>query len=119
VELFQDLTNATMEMVAPGVQRFVFTLEKVMCAYFELAPGARISEHSHPHEQMGILIKGTTKWRMQGEERVLTAPALYRVPSGEPHEVVVVGDEPAVVMDVFSPIREDFLKGGPPPYMRS
>jgi quercetin dioxygenase-like cupin family protein len=90
-----------------------------MCAYFELAPGARIAEHAHPHEQAGMLVQGKTKWKMRGEERILTAPALYRVPSGEPHEVEVVGDEPAVVLDAFSPIREDFLKGVPPAYMKS
>ncbi len=67
----------------------------------------------------GMLVKGKTKWKMRGEERILIAPALYRVPSGEPNEVEVVGDEPAVVLDAFSPIREDFLTGVPPSYMKS
>jgi quercetin dioxygenase-like cupin family protein len=118
VELYQALQDAPLETIAPGVRRFIFALDKVMLAYFELAPGARVAEHAHPHEQMGILLKGRSRWRMRGEERLLEAPALYRVPSGEPHEVEVVGDEPVHVMDVFSPIREDFLGGAPPAYMK-
>jgi quercetin dioxygenase-like cupin family protein len=118
MELFQDLRSADFENIAPGVRRFVFTLERVMLAYFQLEPGARIAMHSHPHEQVGILIEGRTLWRMGGQERLLEAPALYRVPSGEPHEVEVVGDHRVLVMDAFSPIREDFLSSETPPYMK-
>ncbi|MGQ9860330.1 MAG: cupin domain-containing protein [Thermodesulfobacteriota bacterium] len=118
MEFFQELKSAPFETLAPGVKRFVFTLEKVMLAYFELEPGARIARHSHPHEQVGILIQGRTLWRMAGQERILEAPALYRVPSGEPHEVEVVGEERVLVMDAFSPVREDFLVSQPPAYMR-
>lgn len=118
MEFFQDLKSAAFEAIAPGVKRFVFTLEKVMLAYFELEPGTRIARHAHPHEQVGILIRGRTLWRMGGQEKILEAPALYRVPSGEPHEVEVVGDEKVLVMDAFSPIREDFLMRETPAYMR-
>jgi quercetin dioxygenase-like cupin family protein len=117
MELFQDLRSAVFENIAPGVKRFVFTLEKVMLAYFELEPGTRIALHSHPHEQVGILLKGRTLWRIGGRETLLEAPALYRIPSGEPHEVEVVGQEKVLVMDAFSPIREDFLKSETPSYM--
>lgn len=118
MELFQDLRSVVWENIAPGVKRFVFSLEKVMLVYFELEPGAKIASHSHPHEQMGILLQGRTLWRMGGQETILEAPALYRVPSGELHEVEVVGQEKVLVMDAFSPIREDFLKSKTPPYIR-
>ncbi len=118
MELFQEIDKAPLETFAPGFRRFVFTLDRVMCVYFEVDSAVKVAEHSHPHEQMGMLIKGKTRWRIQGRERILEAPALYRIPSQEPHEVQVLGDEPALILDIFSPIREDFLKGGPPPYMQ-
>jgi quercetin dioxygenase-like cupin family protein len=119
MEFFQSLTDAPLETIAPGIRRYIFTLEKVMLAYFELDAGTCVSRHAHPHEQMGILLQGQAVWRMGGVERLLEAPALYRVPSGEPHEVEVTGEGAAHVLDVFSPIREDFLQGGPPPYMKA
>lgn len=118
MELFQEIDKAPLEDLAPGIRRFVFTLDQVMCVYFEIEPGVKVSEHAHPHEQMGMLIKGKTRWRIQGRERILEAPALYRIPPQEPHQAEVLGDEPALILDIFSPIREDFLKEGPPPYMQ-
>ncbi|MEJ5378506.1 MAG: cupin domain-containing protein [bacterium] len=118
MELFQDLHTVVWENIAPGIKRFVFALEKVMLAYFQLEPGVKIAMHSHPHEQVGILLQGRTLWRMAGKETLLEAPALYRVPSGEPHEVEVVGNQTVLVMDAFSPIREDFLRTETPSYMR-
>lgn len=118
MQFFQDLRSVVWENIAPGVRRFVFSLDKVMLAYFELEPGTKIAAHSHPHEQMGILLQGRTLWRLAGTETLLEAPALYRVPSGESHEVEVVGQEKVLVVDAFSPIREDFLKSETPSYMR-
>lgn len=118
MEFFQNLNIAPLQVIAPEVKRFVFSLNNLMLTYFELAPGTRISRHSHPHEQMGILIKGKLVWRMAERETLLEAPALYRVPSGEPHEVEVVGEEPVIVMDAFSPVREDFLEKEAPSYMK-
>ena len=118
MEIFQPLSNAPMETVAPGISRFVFTLERLMGVYIEAEPGARMAEHSHPHEQMGMIIRGKSMWRIGGRESILEAPALYRLPSNEPHAVEVLGDETAIFLDFFSPIREDFLQGVPPAYMK-
>jgi quercetin dioxygenase-like cupin family protein len=117
MDLFCELKDSHLETIAPGIKRLVFTLDKVMLAYFELSPGARISKHSHPHEQAGVLISGRLLWTVGGEKRVLEAPALYRIPSGHDHEVEVMGNEKAIVVDAFSPIREDFLTQKTPSYM--
>lgn len=119
MELFQEIAHLPMETVVPGIRRFVSTLERVMSVYFEIQPGVRVAEHAHPHEQIGILIQGKTRWRIQGREIIIQGPALYRIPSQVPHEMEVLGEEPALALDVFSPIREDFLKAGAPSYMQS
>lgn len=117
MELVQEIENIILEQIAPGIRRFIFSLNQVMSIYFEIDPGVVVGQHSHPHEQMGMLIKGMMKWRIQGKETILKAPALYRIPSQEPHEAEILGDEPAFVLDIFSPIREDFLKKDPPGYL--
>jgi quercetin dioxygenase-like cupin family protein len=118
MELFQDVQEAPMETIAPGIRRFVFTLKQLMGVYFEIDPGVKVAEHAHPHEQMGMLIQGKTRWHIQGRERIVEAPAIYRIPSQEPHAMEVIGDKPALILDSFTPIREDFLQEGPPDYMR-
>ena len=116
MEYFQELPQAPLEQIAPGIRRLVFTLKQVMSAYFQIDPGVVIGQHSHPHEQMGMLIQGKMKWRIGDKETILQAPALYRIPSNEPHQVEILGNEVAIVLDIFSPIREDFLKKEPPAY---
>ena len=117
MENFQELDKADLQTIAPGIRRFIFTLNQVQSIYFEIDPGVLIGQHSHVNEQMGMLIKGKMRWRIRGQERILQAPALYRIPSQEPHEVEILGEEPALILDIFSPIREDFLKTEPPSYM--
>jgi quercetin dioxygenase-like cupin family protein len=55
-----------------------------MSIYFAIDPGVVVGKHSHPNEQMGLLIKGMMKWRIQGKETILKASALYWIPSQEP-----------------------------------
>ena len=117
MENFQELDKANLQTIAPGIRRFIFTLNQVQSIYFEIDPGVVIGQHSHANEQLGMLMKGKMRWRIRGREKVLQAPALYRIPSQEPHEVEILGEKPALILDIFSPIREDLLQAEPPPYM--
>jgi len=118
MEMFQEIKKAKLETIAPGIRRFIFTLNNIMSIYFEIDPGVVVGQHAHPHEQLGMLLRGKMRWQIQGKERILQAPALYRIPSQEPHGAEIIGEEPALILDVFSPIREDFLKPEAPQYMR-
>ena len=118
MDFFYDVNELPLKPFAPGIRWFVFALEKMMGAYFEIQPGVIVDEHSHPHEQMGMLLRGTLKWRVAGKETMTKAPALYRIPSQERHRAEILGDEPALIFEIYHPIREDFLKGGPAKYMK-
>jgi len=118
MEFFKEINKEAMETIAPGIRRLVYMLNRVMTIYFEIDPGVVVGEHAHPHEQIGMLIRGKMRWQIQGQERILEAPALYRLPSNEPHGAEILGEEPALILDIFSPIREEFLKDHPPEYMR-
>ena len=81
--------------------------QHLMLSYLEMDAGAEVPLHSHPHEQGGILLKGKVQLTIGEETRVVEAGSLFIIPPNVPHRAVAV-DGPAVVLDVFSPVREDY-----------
>ena len=81
--------------------------ENLMLSYLEMAPGAVVPLHSHPHEQGGMLIKGKLALTIGEETRICEPGAMFMIPANVMHKAVAL-DEPVVVLDVFSPVREDY-----------
>jgi quercetin dioxygenase-like cupin family protein len=73
----------------------------------ELDPGAVVGEHSHENEQLGIVLRGTIDFRVGDERRKLGPGETWCIPANTSHEATA-GAEGAVVIDVFSPPRDDF-----------
>ena len=69
--------------------------------------GAEVPLHHHPHEQGGILLKGQVQLTIGDETRIVEAGSLFIIPPNVPHRAVAVHG-PATVLDVFSPVREDY-----------
>lgn len=69
--------------------------------------GAVIPEHQHPHEQTGYLISGSLRFFSKGEDTVVTHGDCWNWASGAPHGAEALED--SVVIEVFSPVREDYL----------
>lgn len=84
--------------------------ERLMLFLVEIKPGGVVPEHSHPHEQMGLCLRGKAEFKTGNEVALVEAGMAYRFPSNEKHSVKVVGDKAAIFLDVFSPPREDYLK---------
>jgi len=63
--------------------------------------------HSHPNEQMGVMMTGRALFCVGDEERELGPGDLYFIPGGVRHRVVPVGG-PARALDVFYPIRDEY-----------
>lgn len=85
-----------------------FTGDKLMSVQAELPGGSIAAKHSHPHEQMSYVVKGRVLVRMKGEEFALSAGGIVHFPSNEEHELEAVED--TILLDFFTPVREDFLK---------
>lgn len=79
--------------------------EQTSVQFFDIRPGARVPEHSHPHEQAGFVVRGSGVFVVDGEEIPVEAGDSYVVPGDEPHAVENRGDEPLEGVDVFSPPR--------------
>jgi quercetin dioxygenase-like cupin family protein len=81
--------------------------ERVTLAVVELAPNAVVPEHRHESEQLGIVIQGGVTFTIDGETRELGPGGTWRILSNKPH-VVQAGPNGAIVIDVFSPVRDDW-----------
>jgi quercetin dioxygenase-like cupin family protein len=93
--------------LAPGVTAKIASGEKLMFSLVTLAPDAVVPTHSHPHEQMGMLVSGTMEFTIEGETRRLSGSEMYFVPGGVPH-AAKAGPGGAVALDAFSPPREEY-----------
>ena len=93
--------------LAPGVTAKIASGEKMMFSLVTLAPDAVVPTHSHPHEQMGLMVSGTMAFTIAGETRVLSGNEMYFVPGGVPH-AAKGGPGGAVALDAFSPPREEY-----------
>ena len=93
--------------LAPGVTAKIASGERMMFSLVTLAPDAVVPTHSHPHEQMGMMVSGTMAFTIEGETRVLSGNDMYFVPGGVPH-AAKGGPGGAVALDAFSPPREEY-----------
>ena len=106
---FIDINDLQVIEPVPGCRMRTPHGENLMLSYLEMDEGAEIPRHSHPHEQGGILISGKLQFTIGDETRIVETGAMYMIPGGVEHTVVAL-DGPAVVLDVFSPVREDYAE---------
>ena len=104
---FIDISQMQPQEILPGCRLRAPYGENLMLSYLEMDEGAVIPLHDHPHEQGGMLLEGKLELTIGDEVRVVEAGAMYLIPPGMPHRAVAL-DGPALVLDVFSPIREDY-----------
>lgn len=106
---FIDISQIPPQEVVPGCRLRTPYGENLMLSYLEMDAGAEIPLHNHPHEQGGILLKGRLELTIGDESRICEEGAMFLIPPDTPHRAVAI-DGPVVVMDVFSPIREDYAE---------
>jgi quercetin dioxygenase-like cupin family protein len=70
-------------------------------------PGATVPLHSHPHEQLGIVLEGMQALVVEGVPHELGPLEAYVLPGGVEHSAYC-GPDGALVLDVFTPVREDY-----------
>ena len=81
--------------------------EKTLLAEFKLDKGSEVTAHTHPHEQTGYLVSGRIALVVEGERHELSPGDAWNVAGNLEHYAEVLED--SVVVEVFSPVREDFL----------
>ena len=107
-EYFADRNGCSRHTIFPGVEIHTLAAERMMLSLVEFQPEAVVEEHSHPHEQMGMVLEGRARFIVGGQERELGPGDMYRIPGGVRHKVIALHGI-VKALDVFSPVREDYL----------
>ena len=94
--------------VADGIERQMVYGERVMVCRLRLDAHVVTPVHSHPHEQFTMVERGRVRFTVDGTDRVVSAGDVLHFRSNVPHGATML-DEEVVLVDIFSPIREDFL----------
>ncbi len=105
---FINLQSLAVKTPAEGVEIRVVAGERMTLVFFYLSPGAKIPEHSHPHEQIGTVLKGSLELNIAGEKKIVTAGGAYHIPGDVVHSGQNL-DSASEVIEVFSPAREDLI----------
>jgi quercetin dioxygenase-like cupin family protein len=108
-QVITSIKELRSKELAPGVTIKPLAGEHVMLNYVQLAAHSGIAPHSHPHEQLGLVIEGEMEMQIGGERRTLQQGDTYVIPGGITH-AAKAGGTGALVLDVFYPLREDYLK---------
>ncbi len=99
------------ERIADGLERRMIWGERLMACRLRFAPHVVTAVHTHPHEQITIVLEGRLRFTVAGAARQVAAGDVLHFPPGVEHGATAL-DEGAVVIDLFTPVREDFLPGG-------
>ncbi len=85
-----------------------FAGDELMAVRIEAPKGAIAPAHSHPHEQMTLVVKGRLRFRVGAEWRELGPLDIVHIPGGIEHEAIM--EEDALFFDIFHPVRADLLQ---------
>jgi unsaturated pyranuronate lyase len=96
------------EVLSEHIGRKIIAGDKAMVAQVFLAKGAVVPEHHHESEQITYILEGALKFELEGKEVVVYKGQVLRIPSNVPHRAVALED--TLDLDIFSPIRHDWLK---------
>ncbi len=106
--LVTDWNTIPVENIGEGIDRQMVVGENIMICRLRFDAFVITPAHSHPHEQMTLVMQGKAKFVMDTEERIVSAGDVLHFPSNYWHGATML-DEEVVLIDIFSPIREDFL----------
>lgn len=104
---FYDVAKREVKELLAGINARTFWGENLLMAVVDLDPNVELPNHSHPHEQGGIVIAGNLELTIDGHTKLLGPGDVYIIPGGMEHSART-GQEPARVMDIFSPVREEY-----------
>jgi quercetin dioxygenase-like cupin family protein len=95
------------EQITSHISRRYVTGDGVTVARFALTKDGVVPRHAHPNEQISCVLSGKLEFRFDDRTVVVGPGELMQIPGDVPHEVAVLED--AIVIDVFEPIRQDWL----------
>jgi quercetin dioxygenase-like cupin family protein len=103
-----DWATIPAEQLDTGISRQMIVGENLMICRLRIAPHVVTPAHDHPHEQMTLIERGPVLFTIGDEQRIAQTGDVLHFPPGTWHGATML-DEEVILVDIFSPIREDFL----------
>ena len=107
----RDWASIPAERIADGIERQMIWGELAMVCRLRFAPRVVTPVHSHPHEQITLVERGRVEFSIDGLRRTAAAGDILVFPPHCIHGATML-DEEVVLVDIFAPVREDFLPSG-------
>ncbi len=100
----------TIFVPEPAMDRQIFYGDKIMLGRNIIKANTVVPSHAHPEEQISYVISGECDIMIEGQEpRHAKAGAVAWFPANVAHEIII-GDEDTEILDIFNPVREDWIK---------
>jgi quercetin dioxygenase-like cupin family protein len=99
-----------LDKITEMISQKIIAGEREMLAQIYLKRGALVPMHAHESEQMTYILQGALKCLVGGEEVLVREGEVLHIPSGTPHQAEALED--TFELDVFSPVREDWVESG-------
>ena len=98
-----------LENLSDTVSRRVIHSDRMTTARITVKKGGVVPRHSHENEQISHVLEGSVLFQFDDREITARAGDLVEIASNEPHRVEALED--SVALDVFQPVREDWIRG--------
>jgi quercetin dioxygenase-like cupin family protein len=104
----REWTSIPVERIADGIERQMLWGDHLMVCRLRFAPHVVTAVHSHPHEQITLVERGRVEFFIGGQSHLASAGDVLHFPPHCEHGATML-DEEVVLIDIFSPVREEFL----------
>lgn len=108
-----DWSKIPVEQLEEGIERQMFIGERLMICRLRFAPHIVTPAHDHPHEQMTFVERGRVLFTIGEEKRIAKTGDVLHFPPNSWHGATML-DEEVILIDIFSPVREDFINSPEP-----
>jgi quercetin dioxygenase-like cupin family protein len=114
-DIFCHAESMEWEHLGGGVSRkFLGWDNQIMMVKVRFEKGARGQPHQHFHTQVTYCVEGSFEFTIGDRTEVVHAGSAVYFPPNVVHGAICL--DAGVLIDVFSPVREDFLSGVKPDY---
>lgn len=103
-----DWESKPWKTVRTGIERKAFGSGNVTVALHRLSPGHELAPHAHPNEQVVYIMEGVVDFHVGDTTLRLGPGGLAVVPPNVVHYAELVGDQPALNLDIFTPARPEY-----------
>lgn len=107
-KVFIEDADVPWQQMAKGVKRKIMAYDdSLMVVKVEFETGGIGTVHQHYHTQITHVQNGVFEVEIAGEKKILRAGDAFYIPTNVLHGAVCM--EAGVLIDIFSPMREDFI----------